>query len=88
VDTIYIENARGSPYSSLRTVWKKNPGLSGNIYFISQGEPVFLWEMVNNILKAAGLDPVTRSMPRFMAWMIGAVLEWIYKNSTLTVSRR
>lgn len=79
VDTIYIENAAEAHILAADCL-EKNPGLSGNVYFISQGEPVFLWEMVNNILKAAGLDPVTRSMPRFMAWMIGAVLEWIYKK--------
>lgn len=77
VDTIYIDNAA---YAHILAADKleDNPGLSGNIYFISQGEPVVLWDMINNILRAAGKKPVKRSIPRRVAWLIGLVLELIY----------
>ena len=38
------------------------------MYFISQGDTVPLWDMINHILRAADLPPVRRSMPRRMAW--------------------
>ncbi len=54
VDTIYIDNAADAHLSAAEAL-KSNPDLSGRIYFISQDNPINLWEMVNHIL-AAG-DP-------------------------------
>jgi nucleoside-diphosphate-sugar epimerase len=82
VDTTYIDNAAEAHILAADRL-EENPGLSGNVYFISQGEPVLLWEMVNHILKAAGLGPVTRSVSHRMAWIIGAILEFAYKKFSL-----
>jgi nucleoside-diphosphate-sugar epimerase len=77
VDTIYIDNAAEAHVLAADRLGE-NPSLSGRIYFISQGEPVLLWEMVDAILKAGGRRPVTRSVPVWAAWTAGAVLEGIY----------
>ena len=37
--------------------------LAGKAYFLSQGEPLPLWDLVNRILAAATLPPVTRTVP-------------------------
>ncbi len=79
VDTIYIDNAAEAHILAAEKL-DENPNLSGNIYFLSQGEPVFLWDMINDILKAAGLGPVKHSIPRWVAWMIGGLLELVYKT--------
>jgi nucleoside-diphosphate-sugar epimerase len=78
VDTIYIDNAADVHIQAADRL-EQNHHLSGRVYFISQDDPVPLWEMVNNILKRAGLSPVQRSISRNSAWMIGAVLEIFYK---------
>jgi len=78
VDTIYIDNAANAHIQAADILEQKH-NLSGRVYFISQDDPVPLWEMVNNILKRAGLAPVRRSISRNTAWMIGAVLEIFYK---------
>jgi len=78
VDTIYVENA-ACAHILAEEALRKNPSLSGNIYFISDDAPIPLWEMVNNILKAGGCNPVKRRMSQRTAWFIGAVLEWIYR---------
>ncbi len=78
VDTIYIDNAADAHIQAADRLGQ-NHNLSGRVYFISQDDPVPLWEMVNNILKRAGLAPVQRSISRNTAWMIGAVLEIFYK---------
>ena len=78
VDTIYIDNAAAAHVQAADRL-EQNHHLSGRVYFISQDDPVPLWEMVNNILKAAGLAPVRRSISRKTAWMIGAALEIFYK---------
>ena len=78
VDTIFIDNAAEAHVAAADRL-KINPGLSGKIYFISQDEPMPAWDIINGILKAAGLEPVERSIPHKMAWLIGALLECVYK---------
>ncbi len=78
VDTIYIYNAAYAHVLAADAL-EKNNALSGKIYFISQGEPVLLWEMVNNILKAGGLPPITRSVNPWVAALIGSFLESSYR---------
>ena len=82
VDTIFIDNAAEAHVAAADRL-EINPGLSGKIYFISQDEPIPAWDIINGILKAAGLEPVRRSIPHKMAWLIGALLECVYKISNL-----
>ncbi len=83
VDVTYIDNAAEAHVLAEQKL-NRNPGLSGNVYFISQGEPVRLWDMVNSILKAGGLPPVKRSVSPRAAYLAGALLERLFK--TLRVS--
>ncbi len=78
VDTIYIDNAAEAHLMAADRL-ESNPELSGKIYFISQNEPIPVWDMVNAILKAAGLGPVRKSIPHRMAWLVGLLLELVYK---------
>jgi nucleoside-diphosphate-sugar epimerase len=78
VDVTYIDNAADA-HLLAATALEKLPNLGGKVYFISQGEPLPLWEMVNHILHAAGKPPVRRSVPKSVAYGIGAALEILYK---------
>ena len=51
----------------------------GKAYFVTNGEPLPLWEFINRILKAHDLPPVTKSVPFWLAYSAGAILETIYK---------
>jgi nucleoside-diphosphate-sugar epimerase len=82
VDVIYIDNA-AKAHLLAEDALIRQPELSGNVYFISQGEPVFLWKMIDDILQAGGLSPVKRSISSKVAFRIGAVLEWFYKAFAL-----
>jgi len=77
VDTIYIDNAAHAHLLAAEKLLA-NPKISGRVYFISQDDPIVLWDMVNAILKAAGLPPVTRRISAKAAYAGGAVLEMIY----------
>jgi nucleoside-diphosphate-sugar epimerase len=78
VDTIYIDNAADAHLAAADALARR-PELSGRVYFISQGQPMPLWEMVNAILAAGGKPPVRRRMSLSTARRIGAVLEFLYR---------
>jgi nucleoside-diphosphate-sugar epimerase len=78
VDCIYVDNAADA---HLLAADRLEPGsaLAGKAYFISQGEPQKLWELVNRILAAADLPPVTRGLPAGVAYAAGWTLEGVYR---------
>ncbi len=72
VDSTYIDNAaRAHVLAADRLA--DNPAISGRAYFISNGEPRPLWDLVSAILAAGNLPPVTRSVSQGVA-NIGATL--------------
>jgi len=77
VDSVVIDNAADA---HLLACDRLAPGAScaGKVYFVSNGEPLPLAELVNGILSAAGLPPVRRSVPVWLAYGIGAVMEAAY----------
>lgn len=78
VDTIYIDNAADAHILAGERILKGDR-LSGRIYFISQDDPVNLWEMVDAILRAGGKPPVRRRISRRSAYAAGTILEVLYK---------
>ena len=78
VDTIYIDNAAWAHVLAEKQL-RENPELTGRVYFISQDDPVPLWEMVDHILAAGGKPPITRSISPAVALFVGALCECAYK---------
>ena len=78
VDTVYIDNAAEA---HLNAADRLQPGAAaaGKSYFISNGEPLPLWEMVNRILAAAGIAPETRSISPKLAHAAGTLFETIWQ---------
>jgi nucleoside-diphosphate-sugar epimerase len=77
IDSVYIDNAADAHLQAADRLAPASP-VAGKAYFITQGEPVPLWDLINRILCAAGLDPVTRSVPAGLAYAAGWVLEKAY----------
>jgi len=77
VDTLYIDNAA---LAHLQAADHLDVGsaVAGKAYFLSQGEPLPIWDVVNRILGAGGLAPVTRTISPSLAYKIGAILEKVY----------
>lgn len=78
VDTVYIDNAADAHILASEKLFL-NPSLSGNIYFITQDEPVSKWELANKFLKTAGLAPINGYMSARTAYTAGALFEFVYK---------
>ena len=62
IDTIHVDNAADAHLLAAERLSPASP-VAGKVYFISQGEPVPLWEMVNRLLQAANAPLVTRAVP-------------------------
>jgi nucleoside-diphosphate-sugar epimerase len=77
VDAVYIDNAADA---HLCAADRLAPGssIAGKAYFIAQGEPLPMWDLIHRILATANLPPVQKSIPTPVALMIGSVLETWY----------
>jgi nucleoside-diphosphate-sugar epimerase len=83
VDTTYIDNAADAHLSAARALEKRSE-LSGKVYFISNDEPMVVWEIINGILAAAGLPPVTKRISARTARFAGTFCESLYKTLNLS----
>jgi 2-alkyl-3-oxoalkanoate reductase len=78
VDSVYIDNAAKAHLLALDKIF---PGsiCAGKVYFISNGEPMQMWDLINRILKAAQLDPVKKIISKKTAYNIGYIYESFFK---------
>ena len=77
VDIIYIDNAVYAHLKACDALGIGKPS-AGKVYFVSDGEPVNLWEWINEVLKKTSRPPVTRSISYRTASRLGYFLEKIY----------
>ncbi len=78
IDTIYVDNA----VDAHLLAWQKlapDAACAGKAYFITQGQPIGLYEMLDGMLATAGEPPVTRSVPVWFARTAGAIFEPIWR---------
>ena len=78
VDVTYIDCAAEAHLLALEAL---SPGgaSAGHAYFISQGEPVDLWQFVARLLRMAGAPPVRRRVPRWLALAAAGAVEGAYR---------
>lgn len=77
VDLVYVDNAA---YAHMLAVdrLEEGPLVCGKAYFITQGEPVVLWDWINNVLKRLGFPPVRKAMSYKTAYRLGFFIEGVY----------
>lgn len=78
VDTTYIDDAAKAHLLAAARL-KDFHGVGGRAYFISSGDPRPLWDIVNGILKAAGVPPVTEAIHPRIAYAAACVYEGAYR---------
>jgi nucleoside-diphosphate-sugar epimerase len=74
VDTTYIDNAAQAHFDAFDHL-ALGAACAGRAYFISNGEPRPVREIVNALLAAAGAPPVTKTLPFPLAYALGAACE-------------
>ncbi len=77
VDTIYVDNAADAHILASQKLLE-NPSLSGNVYFVSQDEPISKWKMIDAFLDVAGLPPIKGHVSAKSAYIAGSFFEFVY----------
>jgi nucleoside-diphosphate-sugar epimerase len=77
IDSVYVDNAADAHLLAGDRLVAGSP-IAGRAYFITQGEPVLFWQLIDRILAAAGLPPATRTVSARAAYVGGWMLETIH----------
>ncbi len=83
VDMVHIDNAVDAHLAAAAALTHDAPA-AGRAYFITNGEPVVLWQWINDLLTALGEPPVTRHLPLGAARAIGGVCEMMWRVFSLS----
>lgn len=77
VDATYVDNAAHAHVLALDRV-APGAACAGKPYYITNGEPWPIADIMNGILAAAGVPPVTKHIAPGVAYAAGVVLEGLY----------
>ncbi|MBI2944214.1 MAG: NAD-dependent epimerase/dehydratase family protein [Candidatus Wallbacteria bacterium] len=74
VDVVYVENAAEAHMQAAAS-----EEVAGKAYFITQGQPVRLWDFIGDLLKRLDLPGVRARIPFSAAYALGAASEATYR---------
>lgn len=77
VDILYIDNAVLAHLQACEAL-DSDASIAGKAYFVSDGEPVVLWDWINQLLSRMGRPNVSRKISYNNAMRLGALLEGVY----------
>ncbi len=77
-DMVYIDNAAAAHVLALVAL-ENNPDCRGRSFFITNDEPRNMWDFIDQIVSAAGLEPAVRRYPAGLAVVAAAVIELFYR---------
>ena len=78
VDMVHVENAVDAHLAAEAALDTNPASVSGRAYFITNNEPVVLWQWINALLGALGIPPVERriSLPIARTVGLGCEIAW------------
>ena len=77
VDISYIDNVADAHILAAQNL-DSHATAAGNAYFISQGEPVNLWNWINNLFARLSIPPVRKRIGAGSAYILGTLLEGMF----------
>lgn len=83
VDMVHVENAVDAHLLAEQALNAPTAPAAGRAYFITNGEPVLLWDWINALLTALGEPPVTKKISLRAASAVGAVCETLWRTLPL-----
>jgi nucleoside-diphosphate-sugar epimerase len=78
VDTVYVDNAASAHLLAADRL-RAGADIGGKAFFISNGEPIGVWTMVDRMLAAAGEAPVRGRVPVWLAEGLAYLFETIHR---------
>jgi len=77
IDTTYVDNAAQAHFDAFEHL-RPGAACAGRAYFVSNGEPRTVREIVNGLLDAAGAPLVDKTIPFGVAYAAGVVCEGLW----------
>lgn len=81
VDMTHVNNVAQAHWKACKELDEGTCG--GKAYFLSDGDPVRLWEWADALIEKVGAPPIRKSVSLKKAMKIGGVLEWVYRTFRL-----
>jgi nucleoside-diphosphate-sugar epimerase len=78
VDISYIDNVVSAHINAAQAVISK-PEVTGQAYFITNGEPVLLWGFLNMMIGMSGYPTILKSVPARPAYILAGMAEVLHK---------
>lgn len=78
VDLTYVDNVAWAHLDAADALLRPDPRAAGRAYFISNDEPVVLWEWTNDVLARLGVSPVRARVSLRAAQRLGAACEAVW----------
>jgi 2-alkyl-3-oxoalkanoate reductase len=78
VDMTYIDNAAWAHLDAADRLATRPEDCAGRAYFISNDEPVVLWDWLNELLSDLDITPINRRISLGLARAVGQVLEGLW----------
>lgn len=75
VDLTFIDDCVNAHILAMEALERGDHNVCGKVYFISQGDPVSMWEWINQVLEKHNVPIVTRSIPKRVALLAARILE-------------
>jgi nucleoside-diphosphate-sugar epimerase len=90
IDSIYIDNAADAHLLAADRLAPGSP-IAGKAYFLTNDEPRPVWHLINAILAADDIPPVTRRVPYWFAYAAGWLMEktygWLHRKGEPPMTR-
>jgi nucleoside-diphosphate-sugar epimerase len=90
IDITYIDNFIDAQLLALMKLEESNE-VCGRAFFVTNGEPIKIWEFLNAIIESAGIQDVHKSLPRsvslFIAWCIEIFYRLLGKKKEPMITR-
>jgi nucleoside-diphosphate-sugar epimerase len=75
VDLTFIDDCVQAHIRAMEALERTPDKVGGNVYFISQGDPVLMWSWIDDVLAANNLPRVSRAIPTWVAQIVAVLME-------------
>ncbi|HEY0865408.1 MAG TPA: NAD-dependent epimerase/dehydratase family protein [Lacunisphaera sp.] len=65
--------------SEISNLKSQIPSAGGKAYFITNGEPIILWDWINQLLRGVDIPEITKHVPLPVAYAAGGLLEGLWR---------